>query len=180
MTFEPLAHQDIPEGFLLLELNGRNMTTLERMYQEFTSVFQFPDYFGKNLNALDECLTDLEWLPAEGYLVIVKNAEFLLKNESDEVLQGLLSTLNDAGREWAVSVNQGEAWDRDSLPFHTVLELDENVSSDFINRLAQSEIPQIKVLRGAAGRGDAHGGPHWDIQTPGGGYVNIYPGGSRR
>lgn len=29
-------------------------------------------------------------------------------------------------------------------------------------------------------RGDAHGGPHWDVQTPGGGYVNIYPGGGRR
>jgi hypothetical protein len=23
----------------------------------------------------------------------------------------------------------------------------------------------------------AHGGPHWDVQTPGGGYVNVYPGG---
>lgn len=27
---------------------------------------------------------------------------------------------------------------------------------------------------------DGHGGPHWDVQTPGGGYVNIYPGGARR
>jgi len=30
------------------------------------------------------------------------------------------------------------------------------------------------------GRGDAHGGPHWDVQTPGGGHVNVYPGGKRR
>ncbi|UEQ25529.1 polymorphic toxin type 37 domain-containing protein [Xanthomonas oryzae pv. oryzae] len=28
--------------------------------------------------------------------------------------------------------------------------------------------------------GEAHGGPHWDVQTPGGGYVNVYPGGARR
>lgn len=33
---------------------------------------------------------------------------------------------------------------------------------------------------GSTGRGDAHGGPHWDVQPPGGGYVNIYPGGNRR
>lgn len=26
----------------------------------------------------------------------------------------------------------------------------------------------------------AHGGPHWDVQTPGGGYENVYPGGKRR
>jgi hypothetical protein len=25
--------------------------------------------------------------------------------------------------------------------------------------------------------GAAHGGPHWDVETPGGGYQNIYPGG---
>ena len=28
--------------------------------------------------------------------------------------------------------------------------------------------------------GDAHGGPHWDVQRPGGGYENVYPGGKRR
>jgi RHS repeat-associated protein len=28
--------------------------------------------------------------------------------------------------------------------------------------------------------GDAHGGPHWDVQYPGGGYDNVYPGGLRR
>jgi RHS repeat-associated protein len=29
-------------------------------------------------------------------------------------------------------------------------------------------------------RGDAHGGPHWDVQNPNGGYTNIYPGGKSR
>ena len=28
--------------------------------------------------------------------------------------------------------------------------------------------------------GDAHGGPHWDVQTPGGSYRNVYPGGKVR
>ena len=26
----------------------------------------------------------------------------------------------------------------------------------------------------------AHGGPHWDVQKPGGGYINVYPGGRTR
>ena len=25
-----------------------------------------------------------------------------------------------------------------------------------------------------------HGGGHWDVQRPGGGYTNVYPGGKRR
>jgi hypothetical protein len=28
--------------------------------------------------------------------------------------------------------------------------------------------------------GAAHGGPHWDVQSPGGGYINILPGGRTR
>ena len=28
--------------------------------------------------------------------------------------------------------------------------------------------------------GDAHGGPHWDVQQPGGDYTNVYPGGKTR
>lgn len=27
---------------------------------------------------------------------------------------------------------------------------------------------------------DAHGGPHWDVQLPGGDHINVYPGGHRR
>ncbi|MFP8832837.1 polymorphic toxin type 37 domain-containing protein [Hydrogenophaga sp. XSHU_21] len=28
--------------------------------------------------------------------------------------------------------------------------------------------------------GSAHGGPHWDVQYPGGGGFNMHPGGRRR
>ncbi|WP_373695638.1 polymorphic toxin type 37 domain-containing protein [Stenotrophomonas sp. C1657] len=28
--------------------------------------------------------------------------------------------------------------------------------------------------------GGAHGGPHWDVQSPNGDYINVYPGGRRR
>ncbi|MBF0474978.1 MAG: hypothetical protein HQK59_03940 [Deltaproteobacteria bacterium] len=28
--------------------------------------------------------------------------------------------------------------------------------------------------------GEAHGGPNWYVQTPGGGYTNVYPGGNQR
>jgi len=33
---------------------------------------------------------------------------------------------------------------------------------------------------GSGSTGDAHGGPHWDVQYPGGRYDNVYPGGRRR
>ncbi len=56
------------------ELDGNNMTTLEAAYDEFEQVFALPDYFGRNLDALEECLSDLAH--QEGSLeILVKNAD---------------------------------------------------------------------------------------------------------
>lgn len=146
LTIEkPFNREAIPESVLQLELDALLMTELEGLYKEFTSVFQFPDYFGKNFNALDECINDLQWLPAQGYLLTIKNAEHLLKKETNETLQGLLMILNSAGEQWATPVRQGEAWDRDEIPFHTVLEVDKNNASDFLLRLKEINFKAEKL-----------------------------------
>lgn len=44
----------------------------------FFAAMQFPYYFGYNGNAFDECLTDLDWLPATMCaLAIFDSADFL-------------------------------------------------------------------------------------------------------
>ncbi|MBP7060522.1 MAG: barstar family protein [Candidatus Moranbacteria bacterium] len=40
-------------------LDGQNMTTLEAAYDELEQIFALPEYFGRNLDALEECLADL-------------------------------------------------------------------------------------------------------------------------
>lgn len=134
-TQRSITKQDIPEGILLLELDATLMINLEGLYREFATVFKFPDYFGENFNALDECITDLEWLPADGYLLVIKNSGSLLNEEPEDTLESLLSILDGAGSEWATPVVQGEVWDREGVPFHTILMLDENEAPDFYLRL---------------------------------------------
>ena len=34
--------------------------------------------------------------------------------------------------------------------------------------------------RGSPSSGNSHGGEHWDVQTPGGGYTNVFPSGGGR
>lgn len=54
-------------------LDGNNMTTLDRVYDELEQVFDLPDYFGRNLDALEECLADMA--EEEGSLsIIVRHA----------------------------------------------------------------------------------------------------------
>jgi len=44
-------------------------------------VLRFPAYYGRNLDALEECLTDLSWLPAGEVVLIWDGAEALQQND---------------------------------------------------------------------------------------------------
>ncbi len=132
---------DIPDSVLLLELEATSMIGEEDLYREFARVLRFPDYFGYNYDALNECLNDLEWLPANGYLLIIKKAEYLLREEPDKALEVFLSILNRAGSVWATPITGGNPWDRPERPFHTVLELDkEDALKKYISVLEKINI----------------------------------------
>src|SRR3989339_103616 len=50
-------------GDLTVILKGQKMHTLSSLYDEFTVDLSFPNYFGRNLDAFEECINDLSWLP---------------------------------------------------------------------------------------------------------------------
>src|SRR6188472_4467399 len=61
--------------------------------------FKFPDYFGQNWNAIDECITDLSWLPAQGYRCVLVGSKKLLQRDP-RIHKLLLDTLNEAKEFW--------------------------------------------------------------------------------
>ena len=97
------------------------MTTLDGCFDEVSRALNFPNYFGRNWDALDECLVDLSWLPAPAYVLLIDSALDVLREESVEQLETLLRILGRAASEWAVPIALGEPWDRPAAPFHTVL-----------------------------------------------------------
>ncbi len=108
-------------GVRILTIDGRKMQTAEAVYTEMAAVCEFPWYFGRNWDALDECLCDMEWMPAAGYCLLVTDAELMLLNDQHSQRDVLLSVLSRATEEWAVPINLGEAWDRPARPFSVIL-----------------------------------------------------------
>lgn len=45
-------------SFHVLELDGRRMTSRVRAHSELARVFDFPDYYGKNWDAFNDCFGD--------------------------------------------------------------------------------------------------------------------------
>ena len=108
------------EGFVVRRLDGQNMTTLDGVFDEFGKIMGVPDYYGRNSAALEECLNDLSWLSAPGYLLVVANPSLLLGKEPPSELSWLLTLLKRVCQEWSRPVCLGEEWDRPAIPFHVV------------------------------------------------------------
>jgi RNAse (barnase) inhibitor barstar len=102
-------------------VRGRKMLNEGRLFDEFAAALQFPSYFGENWSALDECLTDLEWLPPEAGYVLVFTEPMRVLEDAPAVLPTLVKSLASACEEWRTPVALGEWWDRPAVPFQVVL-----------------------------------------------------------
>ncbi|MBN9629062.1 MAG: barstar family protein [Actinobacteria bacterium] len=118
----PLIHRWREAGLVVRRLRGHKMRTLAGLYDEAAAALQFPGYFGENLDALEECLTDLpEWIdPGGGYVLVITDADELLRHDPlgqsafAEIVANVQSELSEP-------VMNGEWWDRPAIPFHVVL-----------------------------------------------------------
>jgi RNAse (barnase) inhibitor barstar len=84
--------------------------------------FQFPSYFGQNLDALRDCLNDLEWLDKPNYILFIKNSKEFLSQEPEEVRDKILILLEEVPKEWANVPNyEGEDLYRKKADFRVRL-----------------------------------------------------------
>lgn len=66
----------------------------EAMLAAFATALEFPDWFGGNWDALEDCLTDLSWRKGRGQVILFSRAQ-----DGDE-LGVLLGVLASAGEYW--------------------------------------------------------------------------------
>ena len=111
-----------PTGFALKVIKGGHCKTPANLFAEFARALGFPDYFGHNWDALEECLADLEWLPAKGYILLITDAGCVLPDDEGEY-ETFLEILRDAGETWGNG--QAEMGARRATPFHVLFAVSE-------------------------------------------------------
>ncbi|MDR5659903.1 barstar family protein [Serpentinicella sp. ANB-PHB4] len=124
-------------------IKGDSCKTTNDFYDEFSRVLQFPDYFGYNLSAFDECLNDLEWIEADGYGLFVSNAHLLLVDNA-KVLEAVIKLLHNAAREWA-NGREFDEFGTPPTPFHIFLHCPIENQKEIRLRLNKAGVSEVEV-----------------------------------
>lgn len=111
-TREGPAEEELSElAIALVRIDGDSTVDDGELLDALAVGFSFPDYFGRNWDAAEECLRDLSWLAADGYVLVVRAAQALWRR--DPRLPGRLV------ESWLFCA---EHWARRETPFHLVFE----------------------------------------------------------
>jgi RNAse (barnase) inhibitor barstar len=86
-------------GYAFFHLEGRHIARKEQLLKHVAMTLDFPADFGHNWDALEECLTDLEWVDGEGYVIYYDHIDPLLSEHPDQ-FETLVEILRDAVASW--------------------------------------------------------------------------------
>ena len=114
----PTSRIAAPAGFALRVADGRRGRTKATLLAELVRALDAPASCSRNWDAFEECLADLEWLPAAGYVLVVTDADQMLSAVPEDY-HTFIDIVENVAREWATA-RAGE-WPRDAVPFHLCL-----------------------------------------------------------
>jgi RNAse (barnase) inhibitor barstar len=73
---------------------------LDDFYDELAAALQFPDYFGQNWDAVNDCLCDLDWVVADAIVLVFIDGEKPLATAGDDAGRTLAKLLVVAAEHW--------------------------------------------------------------------------------
>ena len=130
----------------VLSMYGSKMRSMENLMSHFADTFAFPACFGRNGNALRDCLTDMSWMECRGFLVLFRESEDILGNCPSKC-DWLECLLQDILSSWACPIEVGEWWDRPSIPFRSVVEVSATTHSNDWEKLSTVELADLFLRR---------------------------------
>ena len=112
-------------------LRGWKMRQRDGVFEQFAALLQFPRYFGGNWNAFIDCMRDLDWLRASGFLLVLLDAADVLRDGDPDEFGLLLTRLEDSAESFATETEFGPA-----VPFHVLLHATPERAGELERRLA--------------------------------------------
>lgn len=94
---EQFAHG---KGLAFFLVDGKAAHSKQKFLNVCAHALGFPEYFGDNWDAFEECLTDLSWHDAAGYLVLLDNFESFFEQSPDD-FHIALQILEDSAAFWS-------------------------------------------------------------------------------
>lgn len=101
-------------GFAVAEIDFGGCTGKDDALARFARALHFPDWFGGNWDALQDSLSDLSWLPAEGYLLLLEDVA-QWREADGEGFDVALEILEQASNAWRLRL----------VPFWAVLPVED-------------------------------------------------------
>lgn len=96
-------------GLKLVHIDLSGVHDKQHLLDAVAAAFQFPDWFGGNWDALEDCLTDLSWNKAGGYVALFEHAAGLAKHAPHELATAV-----------EIFESVAEYWDEQDKPFWTL------------------------------------------------------------
>lgn len=90
----------VVSGQLYYYIDASRILTKADLYRLFADILEFPDYFGSNLDALYDCLSDLEWIKSPYISLRFIGWEQALMKEDINFRNQVLSLVQDVNRYW--------------------------------------------------------------------------------
>lgn len=86
-------------GFALWRVDCAAIREKDELLRALAEALRFPDWFGENWDALEDCLTDLSWGDASGYVLVLDNCA-ALSRAAPEAFETALEIFDSAAEYW--------------------------------------------------------------------------------
>ena len=86
-------------GFAYFHVEGKNIEKKEQLLNHVATALRFPGHFGHNWDALEECLIDMEWADADGYVIFYDHIDGLQAAHPDQ-FETFVEICRDAVASW--------------------------------------------------------------------------------
>ena len=99
-------------GFSICRIDLAPVRDKAALFERVATALEFPDWFGHNWDALADCLGDLSWLPADGFLILLEHCDDFRTRHSGDFAMAL-----------QVFAAAAEAWRDERVPFWVLVDM---------------------------------------------------------